>query len=402
MLNKNHIKIIDALKGFALIVIIMVSCVEHFDFFKETQTNFIFSNPTNNQIIQSVFFLFSEIAWSIFALVFGYSFYIQIHQKEKNGSDFKLRFVWRLTILIFIGFINSLVYKGDAVQIIAVCGLFIVAIYRLSSKTLILITILLAFQIPTIIDLVLSFIQKDFQYVQLANENLWREANNIYSHGSFFDMLEFNLWKGRLINWNLIFYTGQYLQILAFLVSGILLGKIKFFEELQKRSGLLLKILIMGVLLVSLFVFMIKSILISEFSEIQKLLITILINSWLNITFTMVLILGFILFFIRYQNLKVFDYLDRYGQMSLSNYVFMSICGVIFYYGFGFSLFNFMNTGLSLIFGFIIFSIQMVYSKIWLNNFYYGPLEWLWRAFTLFNFSLKFRKEKETDITALI
>jgi uncharacterized protein len=47
-----------------------------------------------------------------------------------------------------------------------------------------------------------------------------------------------------------------------------------------------------------------------------------------------------------------------------------------------------------LMIGFCFFLLQIFFSKYWLKHFYYGPLEWLWRAFTFMDFGLKMKREK--------
>jgi len=72
---------------------------------------------------------------------------------------------------------------------------------------------------------------------------------------------------------------------------------------------------------------------------------------------------------------------------------FNALFGVILFYGFGFGMFKYMGAAWSLIAGAVFFIIQVQISKYWLKKYYYGPLEWLWRAFTFMDFKLKFKRE---------
>ncbi|MDK2977789.1 MAG: uncharacterized protein PWP52_503 [Bacteroidales bacterium] len=38
--------------------------------------------------------------------------------------------------------------------------------------------------------------------------------------------------------------------------------------------------------------------------------------------------------------------------------------------------------GFILILTFVIFIIQIFFSRFWLNRYYYGPFEWLWKSLT--------------------
>jgi uncharacterized protein len=78
--------------------------------------------------------------------------------------------------------------------------------------------------------------------------------------------------------------------------------------------------------------------------------------------------------------------------MSLTNYVSQAIVGVILFYGFGVGLYYYLGAIWSLFAGLIFFILQLVISNYWMKHYYYGPLEWLWRALTFMNFNLKFKR----------
>ena len=70
------------------------------------------------------------------------------------------------------------------------------------------------------------------------------------------------------------------------------------------------------------------------------------------------------------------------GRMALTNYLLQSaICATIFY-GWGFGRFgHFSRFSLFGVVG-AIWLLQLVTSPLWLRNFRYGPVEWLWRSLT--------------------
>ena len=101
MRKGERILIVDILRGFALLLIVLIHYVEHFDFFAPPETSFLFSNETDSRVMQLVLMLISGKAYSIFALLFGISFFIQMDRKEQEGIDFRGTFLWRLTVLFF-------------------------------------------------------------------------------------------------------------------------------------------------------------------------------------------------------------------------------------------------------------------------------------------------------------
>ncbi len=69
--------------------------------------------------------------------------------------------------------------------------------------------------------------------------------------------------------------------------------------------------------------------------------------------------------------------------MGLTNYESQGIIGSIIFslWGFGAIFSPWHPTELFLL-GIAFYILQILFCKIWLNHFRYGPLEWLWRSAT--------------------
>jgi uncharacterized protein len=70
------------------------------------------------------------------------------------------------------------------------------------------------------------------------------------------------------------------------------------------------------------------------------------------------------------------------GRMALTNYLMQSIVGVTIFYGFGFGLFGRIGALQATLLALGIFALQIVISSLWLKNFRFGPMEWIWRQLT--------------------
>ena len=68
------------------------------------------------------------------------------------------------------------------------------------------------------------------------------------------------------------------------------------------------------------------------------------------------------------------------GQMTLTNYVMQSVFALIIFFGPGFSLIGLLGPSVTIPIGIAIFVFQMWYSRLWLEYFNAGPLEYLWRS----------------------
>lgn len=88
------------------------------------------------------------------------------------------------------------------------------------------------------------------------------------------------------------------------------------------------------------------------------------------------------LWYLKNRKNAVFRIFATPGRMALTNYIMQSVFGMILFYGIGFEL----GARAGLIFveliAITVFSIQILYSYIWLKYNRYGPLEWGWRMLT--------------------
>lgn len=69
------------------------------------------------------------------------------------------------------------------------------------------------------------------------------------------------------------------------------------------------------------------------------------------------------------------------GRMALTTYLTQSlICSLVFF-GYGLGYWG-LGRAWQVVFVAVVFSLQVAFSHWWLARFRFGPLEWLWRAFT--------------------
>ncbi len=394
MKKNDRLILVDALRGFALLGITLIHFVEHFELFHEPTSPLFFSAKTDEWVMEQAFFLISGKAYSIFALMFGFSFYIQMSRNELRGIDFRGKFLWRLTILFVIGFLHSLVYKGDILHIYALLGLPLILMYRVNIKYLVVLAILLAIQIPLIYHLINALVDPQYVYDQSIGDGYWAIGNKIYSEQGFLEVAKYNLWKGRISVWGWMIYNGRGLQLIALFIVGLVIGRQKYFENYRQYVKPFTIILLICVSLTILFNIIDKNIESFGLNEVQQNLLKTLNNSYSNLTATSSIVMTFVLAYYFLKENFIFFSFSSFGRMSLTNYVFQAVIGVILFYNFGFSLYHYFGSTLSVIFGMLFFCMQVYFSITWLKYFRYGPLEWVWRACTYLDPKLKIRKEK--------
>ena len=83
---------------------------------------------------------------------------------------------------------------------------------------------------------------------------------------------------------------------------------------------------------------------------------------------------------------KLLTWLAPMGRMALTNYISHSIILTSIFYGYAGGMFGEISRGPQILIVIAIILAQALLSRWWLNNFQFGPLEWLWRSLTYLKF----------------
>ena len=135
---KGHarVDVADVLRGLAVMGIIILHSIEHFNFysFPDTTTQSDWLNFTDKAIWNGLFFMFGGKAYAVFALLFGFSFFIQNDNQRMRGNDFRLRFCWRLILLFLIGNINASFFTAEVLVLYSLVGFILPLTCRLKTN----------------------------------------------------------------------------------------------------------------------------------------------------------------------------------------------------------------------------------------------------------------------------
>jgi len=69
------------------------------------------------------------------------------------------------------------------------------------------------------------------------------------------------------------------------------------------------------------------------------------------------------------------------GRMALTNYLTQSVISTFVFYGYGGGQWGLARSW-QVVYVAVVFALQVAFSHWWLARYRYGPMEWLWRAFT--------------------
>lgn len=120
---------IDALRGFALLGILMVNAGSFAStYYGAGVADPAFSRPVDHAVRWLVSFVFETKFYLLFSLLFGYSFALQMDAAARSGSAFVPRFLRRLLGLLLLGFAHAwLLFAGDILVTYALLGVLLLA-----------------------------------------------------------------------------------------------------------------------------------------------------------------------------------------------------------------------------------------------------------------------------------
>lgn len=389
-MKTQRIELIDALRGIALIGIFIIHAIEHFELFQVPEQPLYDLNTTDAIIFKWTFTLISGKAYSLFAIMFGVSFIIQTYSSNPFDKISINKYVWRLTLLFVFGFVNSLFYRGDILHMYALLALPLLFLVYLPTKAQWIVFTILILLIPFWIQI---FFTENKNVWLPIDRNLDYDAAQIYTKGSMWEVIQFNLDKGRLIVWSWCVNTGKIFQIIALFVLGMILGRSGFFQKINTKQATLLKVIVATAILLTLVYFLQKPIL-RKIPVIKShyLIGKTIFESYYAFLYTIITYCTLSWVYLKTSNSKIWITLANLGKMSLSNYVINAMVGVILFYGFGLGLYDYLGSTLTLIFAVITIVFHLVLSHYWLKQYQQGPLEYVWKMLMEWNFDLILKK----------
>ena len=377
-----RIEVVDALRGFAIMSIMLLHNIEHFDYYYFPEALPEWMKILDKIIWETLFFLFGGKSYAIFALLFGFSFYIQNDNQEKKGNDFRLRFLWRLLLLLGFGILNTVFYEGDILVLYAILGVVLVLVCKWNDKAVFITALILMLQPLEWMKYFYMLLHPEFVPMPNLSDHYFGMMGDYLKSNSFMDYAIGNLTIGR---WASVFWSwenGRFFQAPALFMFGMLLGRKQLFIA-SVESNLFWKKALQYAIVLFIPLFAFKTFL-PEIIERKALAtsLSVIINSWSNLAFMIVLVSTFILLYQKDSVQNLFSKLIPFGKMSLTNYILQSIVGCFIYYRYGLGLVEYTGATYSLLIGIVLFVLQLHFCKWWLSKHRQGPLEYLWHKAT--------------------
>lgn len=362
-------EVLDALRAFALLGI-LISHVPDF-------TGYSFLPASGRALLDPLGVDPSVSAWlvliirekfvSLFSLLFGLGFAIQLDSAVRQGVSFRLRFGRRLAALFLIGAVHAALWYGDILKDYAVLGVALLLaarwpVRKIATAAALLLAVRLVW--PTMV----YSIWTALGHAQggPAPDQAFADGNNLQLVG---------LKAGQMI------YEGRFLTILTMFFIGAWVGKLGLHRDLSRRRGLLVWVLAVcgpvGLLAhAALVPFQHAT---NAFPPTRDWVafqsLVALAAPALCLAYASTFALAWLALGGRF--LRV---LAPIGRTALTSYVSQTlVCTVAFtWLGLGREL-GAVGCLLAALF---IFAAQCGLAWAWLRHFQFGPLEWIWRCAT--------------------
>lgn len=380
--NDSRLHVVDALRGFALVSIMLLHNLEHFDFYFLPTNLPSWMISIDKWIWDSLFFIFAGKSYAIFALLFGLTFFIQSNNQKNKGKDFRGRFAWRMILLLVFGIINSAFYQGDILTMYALIGFLLIPLVNFSNKTTLVIAIVLMLQPYEWINFFMAIDSPDIKLDNPVSWSYFSKMGDYIPFNSFTETVIGNLTNGRhaVLLWS--WENGRIFQTLSLFLFGILAGRKSLFIFSDKTKRFWSKILVIAIVLfIPLFILTLKLGGWIANEAISRPLLTIG-TSWSNMAFMLILVSGFVLLFQTLVFHKILKAFSPIGRMSLSNYILQSIIGSFIFYGYGLGLYKYTGATYCLFIGLFLAILQGYFSSWWIKKHNQGPLESIWHKLT--------------------
>jgi len=395
--EKNRIEFLDVLRGIAILFIFFANILAFSGLFNFPEEALIAYTilPFDKVFDFIMYTLVDGKFYSIFSLLFGIGCTIQFNNLEKNKKPFAPFFRKRMFWLLVIGLIHlCLFWLGDILTLYALLGFALIWFVNFSNKSLLTYGIILI--LFPIVNWLFVHITKlnyaeffynlnisYYEYYGLALEEWegkkYADFYQFIANENLLDYFKYNI-GNTFIRIEGVLEEGRIFKVLGIFLFGLWSGRKILHEDLLNNTKFLKKIAIWG-FIIGLPISTFRTYI--EFFEGREDLWGFLKTvAYAFGTVPLALGIAALLALWYRKSPNGLNIFVPVGKMALSNYIFQTFIAVLIFYGIGFGFAG--KFGFTVIMGIaiLIFILQIIISKLWLQHYKFGPIEWVWRQLT--------------------
>lgn len=381
-LDKNpRVEVVDALRGFAVMAILLVHNLEHFIFPVYPADTPGWLNALDQGVFSVVFTLFAGKAYAIFALLFGFTFYIQSDNRRRQGRDFGYRFLWRLVLLAGFATLNAAFFPaGDVLLLFVVVGLVLFVARNWSDGAVLAAAVVFLLQPVEWYHCIAGLVSPAHRLPDLGVREMYAQVAEYTGGGNFGEFILGNITLGQKASLLWAVNAGRFFQTAGLFLLGLWIGRKRLFISSEKNYRFWVRTLVISAIAFAP-LYALKELVLENDGVVRQSVGTVF-DMWQKLAFTGVLVASFVLSYRNRRFCKAVGNLRFYGKMSLTNYITQSVIGAFVYFPFGLYLAPRCGYTASLLIGILVFLLQVRCCKWWLARHKQGPLEYVWHKWT--------------------
>ena len=392
--EKSRAEILDVLRGFALLGILVshVPTFSGYEFLPADRQAELDGWGIDHGLRVALEFLVRGKFYSLFSLLFGIGFAIQIESAVRQSVHFAPRFTRRMSVLLAIGILHTLVWFGDILIYYAVFGLLLVPMARWDARNMLRASAVLLWLRLLWGLLALALVSV---LTSLAPQSLLGESGEPDTAGGLFQLFQTigseQIGASFLANLEFfeikvlqMIYDGKFISIFAMFLLGASIGKYGVFRDLESNRQLLWRVVLvagpLGVIGNAILVPLHAAV-----PPFPPTPLRALENGVFAIAvpaLTLAYAAGLSLLWLRLGTRPWLRWLAPPGRMALTTYLSQTVILVLLFYGYGLGWMFEIGQLSCLLLALLIFAAQCVASRLWLIYFRFGPVEWAWRCAT--------------------
>ena len=373
---------LDVLRGVALAGIVLANMVSLslYLYLSESETAALPTASTDGLFDFLELVLIESKFYTIFSILFGIGFTILMTRAEAKGMVFRRFFIRRALFLYVIGLAHGVLFwHNDILQFYAMCGVLLLPFARATDRTILGAAAVVLIMLPLLVGLWEVIPRGTLGGPrQLLFERFGFTAESrvaIWAAGSLRDIVLLNAssWFGQF---DYVITSGMIFKIYGCFLLGLYIGRNELHKHLDRFSPQLFRA---GVLCVTigLPLNVVYAWTHESESSLHAVVSTIAIFP-LSAGYACVLAW----LWTKPASASLARAFAPVGRMALTNYIGQSVICMLIFRGVGLGLGGTMGPTLYLPLGLAIYMVQLAASRMWLDRFQYGPLEWLWRMLT--------------------
>lgn len=380
---RGRIDVLDALRGFALLGILLANILVFSGWMFVAEEGKITLAGEGATLWQHRFhrLLVDGKFYTIFSLLFGAGFALQLHSLAKRGADGLRIYRRRVLILLGIGLAHSLlIWDGDILTLYALLGLLLPLFHRLPDRLLLAWAGALIFIVPPVGMALFRLLgwPADLGLMSISDSvALALGATDPKDGVGWLRREDFQGWfswvsSGPIFSWGIRIESWRIPKVLGIMLLGIWLGRRLVSGRLLDDRKLLWRVLIVGAAIGV------------PANLAYALLDGMSQAAWPSLIGTVPMGLAYAAAFALAwpRASRLLGLFAAPGRMALTNYLAQSVICIFVFYGIGLGQVGYWPPAGFYAFAVGLFAVQLLLSHLWLARHRQGPLEALWRRWT--------------------